>query len=104
MQYYENAVRLDPSNAAYTFELAKIYHYYGKSTRDGEVRARWLEKARKEGEISVNGNKCYPAYMKTLVGYILIPVCRSKPWRWPGICCFTRGTMLKCMSFCQKLY
>lgn len=71
MQYYENAVRLDPSNAAYTFELAKIYHYYGKSTRDGEVRARWLEKARKEGEISVNGNKCYPAYMKTLVGIYL---------------------------------
>ncbi|MGB4649081.1 MAG: O-antigen ligase family protein [Acetivibrionales bacterium] len=71
MQYYENAVRLDPSNAAYTFELAKIYHYYGKSTRDGEVRARWLEKARKAGEISVNGNKCYPAYMKTLVGIYL---------------------------------
>ena len=67
MIYYEEANRLDPSNTKYTFELAKIYHYFGKIAEDTDIREIWLEKARRAGEISVNGNKNYPDYMNTLV-------------------------------------
>lgn len=66
MIYYEEANRLDPSNTGYTFELAKLYHYFGKKAEDRDARKMWLEKARRAGEMSVNGNKNYPAHMNTL--------------------------------------
>jgi tetratricopeptide (TPR) repeat protein len=65
--YYREANRLDPSNPKYTFELTKIYHYFGRNVADSRDREIWLEKAREAGEISVNGYKGYPLYMKKLV-------------------------------------
>ncbi len=67
MAYYEEANRLDPANTSYIFELAKIYHYYGRKSADSEIAAIWLDKARNAGELSVRGNANYPAYMNTLV-------------------------------------
>lgn len=67
MVYYEEAHRLDPANTAYTFDLAKLYHYYAKKSIKEEYRQIWLEKARAAGEKNVNGNKYYPAYINTLV-------------------------------------
>ena len=64
--YYEEAHRLDPYNAEYTFELAKLYLYRAKYNSKAENRESWLEKARWTGEKSVSGNKHYPAYMNTL--------------------------------------
>lgn len=67
LTYYEEANRLDPANTLYTFELAKLYHFYaGKSANESD-RKSWLEKSRTAGEFSVGGSKCYPAYMNTLV-------------------------------------
>ncbi len=65
--YYEEAHRFDPANTFYSFELAKLYQYFGRTSNDSKVREQWLEKARQAGERSVKGNKNYPAYMITLV-------------------------------------
>jgi tetratricopeptide (TPR) repeat protein len=65
--YYEEAHRFDPANSFYSFELAKLYHYFGRTSNDTNVREKWLEKARQAGERSVEGNRNYPAYMNTLV-------------------------------------
>lgn len=65
--YYEEALRFDPANSFYSFELAKLYHYFGRISSDSEAREKWFEKARQESERSVEGNKNYPAYMNTLV-------------------------------------
>jgi tetratricopeptide (TPR) repeat protein len=67
MVYYEEACRLDPANTGYTFELAKLYHYFGKKSAVPEYRQQWFEKAREAGEISVAGNVGHPDYMNTLV-------------------------------------
>lgn len=65
--YYEEAYRLDHGNTKYTFELAKLYHYFGNKSTDADSRKAWLERAREMGEKSVGGNRGYPAYMNTLV-------------------------------------
>lgn len=65
--YYEEARRFDPANTSYSFELAKLYHYFGRRSNDIEARELALEQARKAGERSVKGNRHYPAYMITLV-------------------------------------
>lgn len=65
--FYEEARRFDSSNPAYSFELAKLYHYFGKRSRNEDDRRLWFEKALEAGERSVAGNKNYPAYMKTFV-------------------------------------
>lgn len=67
MVYYEEAAGLDPANTDYTFQLAKLYHYFGMKSNVPENRQLWLEKAREAGEISVAGNTGYPDYMYTLV-------------------------------------
>lgn len=67
MAFFEEANRLDPANPEYTFELAKIYHYYGRNSTDSDVSKEWLKKARIAGEFSVNSYRNYPAYMNTLV-------------------------------------
>jgi hypothetical protein len=65
--YYEEAHRLDRYNAAYSFELARIYHYFARVSKSDDISRSWFEKAIEAGERSVAGNKNYPAYMKTLV-------------------------------------
>lgn len=65
--YYAEAHRLDPYNSAYSFELAKLYHYFGRISQNDADRQLWFERAITAGETSVTGNKNYPAYMKTLV-------------------------------------
>lgn len=67
MAFFEEANRLDPANPDYTFELAKIYHYYRRNSADSDVSKEWLKKARIAGEFSVNSYRNYPAYMNTLV-------------------------------------
>lgn len=67
MAYYEEAYRLDPRNPAYAFELSKLYNYFADKSTSAEKKERWLEKARTAGEMSVGGNKYYPAYMSSLV-------------------------------------
>lgn len=67
MAYDEEAYRLDPANTAYTFELAKQYHYYANRSTNEENTQIWLEKARAAGEKSVKGNKYYPVHVNTLV-------------------------------------
>lgn len=65
--YYEEAHRFDPNNSFYSFELAKLYQYFGRTSNDSKISEQWLEKARQAGGRSVAGNKNYPAYMITLV-------------------------------------
>jgi len=65
--YYEEAYRLDSSNTSYTFELAKLYHFYAGRSTSEENRQIWLKKACAASEKSVSGNMYYPAHIGTLV-------------------------------------
>ncbi len=64
--YYEEALRLDPANSNYSYELAKVYRYYAVNTNNEKYRTTWLELARAAGEKSVTGNRYYPPHMKAL--------------------------------------
>lgn len=65
--YYEEAKKFDPTNSFYSFELAKLYHYFGRVSKDSNAKEQWLDKARQASLKSVEGCKNYPSYMITLI-------------------------------------
>lgn len=65
-QYYEEALRLDPINSVYTFQLTKLYNYFAENTKDQETAARWREAALELAKRSVVNNPYYPVYLEIL--------------------------------------
>ncbi len=97
MFFYEEANRFDPANTSYSFELAKLYHYFGKKAADEESQTQWFEKALLASERSVRGNKHYPAYMKTQVNVYL-------DYGMPLQALDTAQELVKCQKYNSEVY
>jgi tetratricopeptide (TPR) repeat protein len=67
VRFYEEAVRLDPSNSEYTSELARTYYFMADRTGNTKKQKEWLDKAISAGEQSVNSNQYFPAYVRGLI-------------------------------------
>jgi len=65
-QYYEEALRLDPINSSYTFQLTKLYNYFAENTKDQETATRWREAALELAKRSVALNPYYPVNIEIL--------------------------------------
>jgi len=65
--FYEEAVRLDPQNSEYTSELARTYYFLADIAQNEKEQKEWLDKAIPVGEQSVNSNKYFSPYVRTLI-------------------------------------
>lgn len=65
--YYEEASRFDPENAAYLFELSKLYYHFAQINKNIHERNDWLQKAIEAGERSISLNRNYPPQLQVLV-------------------------------------
>ncbi len=64
--YYEEALRLDPINSGYTFQLTKLYNFFAENHSNQETSAQWRRGALELAKRSVNLNPYYPTYHEIL--------------------------------------
>lgn len=64
--YYEEAHRLDPINAVYTYQLSKIYNYFSDHSNKPENMEGWRLKAQEAAEKGVDLDAGYPDYRNML--------------------------------------
>ncbi len=65
--YYEEALRLDPYNFKYSFELSKIYSVFSKRSINTEKADSWREVALNMAERSISQNPYLPENIRALI-------------------------------------
>ncbi len=65
--YYEEAIRLDPSNSTYTFELTKLYNSYADMSKTSEKKEAWRKAALLMAKRSILLNPYMPENNRILI-------------------------------------
>lgn len=63
---YEEALRLDPINSVYTFQLTKLYNFFADQATDPDTSHQWRMGAVHLAERSITLNPYYPTYNEIL--------------------------------------
>lgn len=65
--YYEEAIRLDPSNSVYTFELTKLYNSYAEMSQPNDKKEAWRKAALNMANRSILLNPYLPENNRILI-------------------------------------
>lgn len=65
--YYEEALRLDPYNYKYSYELSNLYSYFAYQNKNSENTMAWNEAALTMAEKSVSQNAYFPETNRALI-------------------------------------
>jgi len=66
-KYYEEAIRLDPSNSAYSFELARLYRSFADISQTAEKKEAWKKAALVMAGRSIESNPYLPETNRLLI-------------------------------------